>query len=211
PADRLLRPGDLLEGAHRPDDQRAGQPGADLLDGLHLQADADQRGGQLPRAERLGQRHVLPQPRNREPHQTSMPNALLNRRSPSTMSRMSPTPCRTCRVRSIPMPNANPVYRSGSMPQATSTRGLTIPQPPHSIQPSDLQVRHGRSGLPTEAPRQAKHWMSNSADGSVNGKYDGRHRVASPAPSMGAARGSRVPFRWAIVMPPSTAGPSTRG
>ena len=27
------------------------------------------------------------------------------------------------------------------MPQAASTRGLTTPQPPHSIQPSPLQVR----------------------------------------------------------------------
>ena len=56
------------------------------------------------------------------------------------------------------------------MPQAGSTRGLTTPQPPHSIQPSLRQVRHGRSGLPTESPWQTKHCRSTSADGSVNGK-----------------------------------------
>ena len=48
----------------------------------------------------------------------STPNAVVNRTSPSTMSRMSPTPERNCRARSMPMPNANPEYSSGSMPQA---------------------------------------------------------------------------------------------
>ena len=45
-----------------------------------------------------------------------------------------------------------------------------MPQPPHSIQPSLLQVRHGRSGLPTESPRHTKQTRSISALGSVNGK-----------------------------------------
>ena len=72
------------------------------------------------------------------------------------MSRMSPTPERNCRARSIPIPNAKPENSSGSMPQAISTRGLTIPQPPHSTQ---------------RAPsRCSGNQTSNSADGSVNGK-----------------------------------------
>ena len=48
-----------------------------------------------------------------------------------------------------------------------------MPQPPHSIQPVPLQVRQrGRS------PRQTKQRRSISALGSVNGKNDGRSRVA---------------------------------
>ena len=56
------------------------------------------------------------------------------------------------------------------MPHARSTRGLTMPQPPHSIQPSLPQVRQSQSGLPTDWPRQTKHSRSGSALGSVNGK-----------------------------------------
>ena len=70
----------------------------------------------------------------------------------------------------MPMPKAKPLYRSGSMPQATRTRGLTMPQPPHSIQPSLEHVRQGLSGSPTDSPRQTKHWRSTSALGSVKGK-----------------------------------------
>ena len=44
----------------------------------------------------------------------------------------------------------------GRCRRRSSTRGLTMPQPPHSIQPSLLQVRQGRSGLPTDSPRQTK-------------------------------------------------------
>ena len=56
----------------------------------------------------------------------------------------------------MPMPKAKPEYSSGSMPQAISTRGLTMPQPPHSTQ-------RGPS-------RCSGNQTSNSADGSVNGK-----------------------------------------
>ncbi len=44
------------------------------------------------------------------------PKGRVKRTSPSTMSRMSGMPLRNWRVRSRPMPNANPVYTSGSMP-----------------------------------------------------------------------------------------------
>src|SRR5207237_10620356 len=106
---------------------------------------------------RIGRRiHPLPQPRDGYPHQTSIPKARVNRTSPSIMSRMSDTPLRNIRVRSMPMPNAKPEYSSGSTPTARSTRGLTIPQPPHSTHwgPSRCSGNH----------------TSNSADGSVNGK-----------------------------------------
>ena len=52
---------------------------------------------------------VVPQPGQRRPHQSSVPNGRAKRTSPSTMSRMSSAPCRDIRVRSMPMPNAKPV------------------------------------------------------------------------------------------------------
>ena len=56
-----------------------------------------------------GDRDVLSQPVDRYPHQISIPNAVVKRTSPSTMSRMSGRPLRNCRVRSMPMPKAKPV------------------------------------------------------------------------------------------------------
>ena len=50
----------------------------------------------------------LSEPGNRGAHYDSKPNARVNLMSPSTMSRMSVTPLRNMRVRSIPMPNAKP-------------------------------------------------------------------------------------------------------
>ena len=81
------------------------------------------------------------------------------------------------------------------MPQARSTFGLTMPQPPHSTQPAP--------------PFFSGNQTSTSADGSVNGKYDGRSRVVDSAPNIARANASSVPLRWAIVMPLSTARPST--
>ena len=80
-------------------------------DGLDLDAEVDQRllqvaGGQVGR-----QVDVLAQPGQiptRMTQCTSMPNARVNRTSPSTMSRMSLTPWRNISVRSMPMPNAKP-------------------------------------------------------------------------------------------------------
>jgi len=66
--------------------------------------------------------------------------------------------------RSMPNPNAKPVQRSGSTPVASKTAGWTIPQPPSSIQPVYEHVRQ-------PAPRQIVQVISNSADGSVKGKY----------------------------------------
>ena len=87
--------------------------------------------------------------------------------------------------RSMPKPKAKPCHSSGSMPQLASTLGCTIPQPPSS--------RNEPSG----------RMMSNSADGSVNGKYDGRSRDAKSPPKNAFVNASIVPARWAKVMPRS--------
>ena len=71
----------------------------------------------------------------------------------------------------MPKPKAKPCHSSGSMPQLASTFGCTMPQPPSSS--------HEPSG----------RWMSNSADGSVNGKYDGRSREREVAAEEGLGEG----------------------
>ncbi len=63
----------------------------------------------------------------------------------------------------MPNPNANPDHSSGSMPTFSNTFGCTMPQPPSSIQPV---FEHVRQPLPS----QIEHVISNSAEGSVNGK-----------------------------------------
>ena len=47
---------------------------------------------------------------------------------------MSSTPYFRIAIRSMPKPNAQPLYSSGSMPTALNTFGWTMPQPPSSIQ-----------------------------------------------------------------------------
>ena len=66
-------------------------------------------------------------------------------------------------MRSTPMPNAKPVYSSGSMPQFSRTRRLTMPAPRTSIQPVPL---HSEQPLPPQTWQET----STSTDGSVNGK-----------------------------------------
>src|ERR1700759_1954311 len=78
-------------------------------------------------------------------------------------------------IRSIPIPKAKPVYFLLSMPQFSKTFGSTIPQPKISTQPLYLHM------LQPE-PLQMVHDTSISADGSVNGKYDGRKRTCVPSP-----------------------------
>ena len=43
----------------------------------------------------------------------------------------------------------------------------------------------------------------------MKGKYDGRNLVVIPSPNIADAKWSRLPLRWAIVMPSSTTSPST--
>src|SRR6185436_15504111 len=88
---------------------------------LLLQAHPSQAGSDLTTGPDRRALDVLTQPGNRRPHQISIPNCVLKCTSPSTISRMSLTPCRSIKARSMPMPNAKPVYRSGSMPQAWKT------------------------------------------------------------------------------------------
>jgi hypothetical protein len=72
------------------------------------------------------------------------------------MSRMSPTPGAELQGALDAHAEGEAGELLGSMPQAMSTRGLTMPQPPHSTQ-------RGPS-------RCSGNQTSNSADGSVNGK-----------------------------------------
>src|ERR1700761_7293948 len=78
-------------------------------------------------------------------------------------------------ILSIPMPKAKPVYTLLSTPQFSKTLGSTMPQPNISTQPLYLHI------LQPE-PLQIVHDTSISADGSVNGKYDGRKRTLVPSP-----------------------------
>lgn len=66
-------------------------------------------------------------------------------------------------IRSIPIPNAYPVYSLESMPQASRTLGSTIPHPRISTHPVPLQKAQ-------PLPPQMLQEMSISADGSVKGK-----------------------------------------
>jgi hypothetical protein len=84
---------------------------ANLLDRLDFQPGRGQPPGDLGGGG-VGfglERHVFQQPGQRDPHHASIPNALLNRTSPSTVSLMSVTPCRIIRVRSMPSPKAKPL------------------------------------------------------------------------------------------------------
>src|SRR5690606_10807205 len=135
PVDRLavlLRLGGHRD--HATHDEGPSHGGA--VDRLLLQADAHEVGGEPLGREALGQLDVVAQPVDGGVgHQISVPNWAEKRTSPSTMSCMSAIPWRSMSVRSLPMPNAKPEYSSGSTPTERSTLGLTIPQPPHSIQP----------------------------------------------------------------------------
>src|ERR1700712_1675663 len=78
-------------------------------------------------------------------------------------------------ILSIPMPKAKPVYFLLSMLQFSKTLGSTIPQPKISTHPVYL---HMLQPLPLQMVQE----ISISADGSVNGKYDGRKRAFVPSP-----------------------------
>src|SRR5690606_21730126 len=132
------------DGQHAANHQRTGD--ATAFDALFFEPHADQRGGNVLSGVTVDQVHGLREPIERNlGHYNSIPNCCEKRTSPSTMSRMSFTPWRNIRVRSIPMPNANAVYSSGSIPAAMSTFGCVIPQPPHSIQPVPEHVRQAVS------------------------------------------------------------------
>src|SRR2546422_6613921 len=85
--------------------------------------------------------------------------------------------------------------------QFSSTAGGTIPEPRISIHPVCLQVGH-------PAPRHTEQLTCMSADGSVNGKYDGENRVAVSGPKNLRANADNVAFRSTNVTPSSTTNPS---
>ncbi|MCY1303955.1 hypothetical protein D9M70_536870 [compost metagenome] len=58
-------------------------------------------------------------------------------------------------------------------------------------------------------PLHITHCMSTSADGSVNGKKDGRKRTPSGFSKNTRRNSSMVPLRSAKLMPSSTSSPST--
>ena len=77
-----------------------------------------------------------------------------------------------------------------------------MPEPRISSQPDCPQTRQ-------PAPAQAKQRTSTSAEGSVNGKNDGRKRIAAPGPNISRAKSSSVPLRSPMEILASTARPST--
>jgi len=77
---------------------------------------------------------------------------------------MSVTPCFNMAIRSIPSPNANPLYFSESILQFSKTIGLTSPHP----------------SISSHLPSFDK--ISTSAEGSVNGKYEGLNLNSTLSP-----------------------------
>src|SRR5207237_950368 len=100
-------------------------------------------------------------------------------------------------MRSIPTPKANPEYFSGSILTPAKTLGFTIPAPKSSIHPECLQV-----GQP--APLQIQQETSIWAEGSVNGKKEGRKRVFTVGAKKSWAKRAKVPFKSANEIPSST-------
>ena len=77
---------------------------------------------------------------------------------------MSLTPYMSIAILSMPKPNARPEYAFESILQFSSTIGFTIPQPKISNHfPSSDNI-------------------STSADGSVNGKYEGLNLISTLLP-----------------------------
>src|ERR1700742_970291 len=62
-------------------------------------------------------------------------NCLRNFRLADSKWRRSSMPYFIITRRSMPMPQANPVYLAGSMPPSFKTLGWIMPQPSNSIQP----------------------------------------------------------------------------
>ena len=90
------------------DDEGAVDAGTHGLDRLHLEAGTAEPCCHVAARFACRDGDELTKPRQGRAHQASRPNAREKRMSPSTMSRMSLTPLRNIRVRSTPMPKANP-------------------------------------------------------------------------------------------------------
>src|SRR6266550_3877029 len=138
------------------------------------------------------------EPTTRDDH---LMNCSRKRTSLSKNSRISGMPWRSIAMRSGPMPHAKPVYFSLSTLQFSSTAGWTMPEPRISIQPVCLQAAQPE-------PPQIWHCTSISADGSVNGKYDGRNRTLVVGEKMRRTNVASVALKSTNVMPSSTTRPS---
>ena len=73
---------------------------------------------------------------------------------------------------------------------ARSTFGCTTPQPATSTQPVFLHTRQ------PEPPQETQE-MSTSAEGSVNGKYDGRRRIFTSFSNSSCMKPCSTAFRFA--------------
>ena len=111
---------------------------------------------------------------------SALSNWFRKRTSFSKYRRRSPTPYLSIAIRSIPIPNANPENSFGSILLYFKTFGSTIPQPIISNHPVPLHT-------PQPLPPHIEHETSTSADGSVNGKYDGRIRICACSPKSSLA------------------------
>src|SRR5690606_26828249 len=105
----------------------------------------------------------------------SVSNCAKNRISFSENSRKSLISYLRLVIRSIPIPKAKPLYFLLSIPQLSNTLGSTIPHPKISTHPLPLHIVQ-----PT--PLHIEQDISISAEGSVNGKYEGRKRTFVPSP-----------------------------
>src|SRR5207302_5773080 len=193
-----VRTGMLLHLEHTPD-QDVAQVLVQRHDGVHRRDVHSELLGDLARVERAAQQRF--EPAARDDHRTPPANCARKRTSLSWSSRMSAMPWRVMAMRAGPMPQANPEYRSLETPQFSSTAGCTMPEPRISIQPVCLQVAH-------PAPLQIWHCTSISADGSVNGKNDGRNRTRVSAVKKRRAKVARVALKSTKLSPSSTARPS---
>ena len=175
------------------DDQRAGDVVAGLLDGLDLEAGGDQplgqvaagdrrRAGRRTRAARTaGPASDLRPERQREAHVALDHVAHVlgpvagHQRALQADAEREPGP------------------PSGSTPQARRTRGLTMPQPPSSIQPSTSRCgRAGRvaDGLPVADPAAQVHLGAGLGEGEVRRPQPGR----DVSPNSDRAKCSSVPL-----------------
>src|SRR3569623_250716 len=117
-------------------------------------------------------------------------NCLRKRTSFSENKRKSRITYFKLVILSIPIPKAKPVYFLLSMLQFSKTFGSTMPQPKISTQPVYLHILQ-------PGPPHMVQLMSISADGSVNGKYDGLKRTLVPSPYNSCTKWYNVCFRSA--------------
>ena len=122
--------------------------------------------------------------------------------SPSTSSRMSGIPVNRHRDAVDAQPERETRVPLGVVAEVLEDLGM------HHAAAQQLDPAvPARPGSP--APSHTKHVMAIWAPGSTNGKKAGPSSNSPVAPEQLAGTAWSVPFRWANVMPSSTARPST--